>query len=502
MEPPLDTADYQQPIAIPVPRSGILFCRMTFSMLLVFLLVGCAAFPQAGATHQEEALNTIATSTSQPTLIATVLPGATATIPPPAQVASANLSAAEVILPAATSLPTPLPTEVASIVLAEPTPLLPTPTPLDERQQLFEQVWNTINEQYLYPDFRGVDWAAIRNEFAPLVAEVEDDEALYAVLTDMVSRLADQHSRFVPPSVAVAEDVRSQGREAQVGIGVITVPLADGAFVQQVFPGSPAEQAGIQPRDRIVAVDGEFYAYRPIEGAAGSQVRLTIVRPDSEESRDVVLTRQLVEGRISPLVRRLNGDIGYIAISTLWVSDMGEQVAGALTQLELEAPLRGVVLDLRGNPGGWRDVLTTVLSHFVRGEVGSFFNRREELPLIVDYGPGPDLVGRPLVVLIDGGTASYAELLAGILQQEAGAWVVGTPSAGNTETIYAYDLNGGARLWVAQEGFRLRDGSNIEGGGVQPDLLIALDWTRYSEASDPSILEAVRLINDQFKDVK
>jgi carboxyl-terminal processing protease len=233
----------------------------------------------------------------------------------------------------------------------------------------------------------------------------------------------------------------------------------------------------------------------------GTQVRLTIVRP-GEASRDVVLTRQLVEGRIGPLVRRLDNDIAYVAVTTLWVSDMGGQVAEELARFEQERPLRGLILDLRGNPGGWRNVLTDLLSLFVRGEVGSFFSRRADQPLLIESGPGPDLQGRPLVVLIDGGTASYAELLAGVLQREAGAWVVGAPSAGNTETIYAYDLADGARLWVAQEGFRLRDGTNLEGSGLTPDVPMDFDWTLYSEALDPGILEGLRLLDEQYQAVK
>jgi carboxyl-terminal processing protease len=477
---------------VELPRLLILY------VLIALFLSGCNTLPQAVANSERDLAASTTQPTRQPTLIATVLPGATATLLPSTDTTSDTLTVAEIVLPETTTLPITSPT----LPPPEPTASPPTATPVSEREQLFEQVWSLINEHYLYSDFRGVDWAAVRAEYAPQIALAADNEAAYAILSKMVRQLADQHSRFVPPTDAIAEDVRSSGREEQVGIGIVTVPLADAAFVQQVFPGSPAEQAGIQPRDRIVAVDGQFYAHVPIEGVAGSQVRLTIVRPGTEASSDVVITRQVVEGRISPLVRRLDGDIAYLAINTLWVSDMGEQVAGALTQLELDKPLRGIILDLRGNPGGWRDVLTTILSHFVEGEVGHFFNRREALPLTIDIGPGPDLRGRPLVVLIDGGTASYAELLAGILQREAGAWVVGTPSAGNTETIYAYDLNGGARLWVAQEGFRLRDGQNIEGNGVQPDIMITLDWTRYSEASDPSILEGTRLINDYYRAVK
>jgi C-terminal peptidase prc len=295
----------------------------------------------------------------------------------------------------------------------------------------------------------------------------------------------------------VQESALSVGHGQHVGIGVITAPSVDGAVIQHVFSDSPAARAGLRPRDRIVAIDGAPFAVgRDITGREGTSVRLTVLRPD-KETRDVVLTRQHVEGKISPTASRLPGDIGYLAISTLWVSNMADQVSGALTDLVVERPLKGLILDLRGNPGGWRDVLTSVLGHFVQGDAGYFYDRQHTRPLIIRESSGPDLRDLPLAVLIDEQTASYAEVLTAILQAEAGAYVIGAPSSGNTETIYAYELSGGARLWVAQEGFRLRNGTNLEGHGVQPDVVLDLDWTRYSQEKDPHILEALRYLKNR-----
>lgn len=375
----------------------------------------------------------------------------------------------------------------------------PSPTPLTPhgRTLLFEEVWHTVNDNYLYSDFRGLDWAKVHIEFASRVEAVQSNEELYELLGDMVGRLNDQHSRFLAPSDVVEENAINIGHETYVGIGIITSSTSDGALIQQVFPNSPAAQAGLRPRDRITAIDGiPFSAGKDIRGLEGTQINLTVVRP-GDNPRQVTVTRRAVQGRISPTVYR-KGDVGYISITTLWVNDMTEQVSGALTDMVVEKPLRGLILDLRGNPGGWRDVLTGILSHFVRGEVGEFFDRNQVTPLIIRESSGPDLRGLPLVVLIDENTASYAELLAGILQLEAGAYVIGVPSSGNTETIYAYELDGGARLWVAQEGFRLRNEVNLEGRGVQPDLLLDVDWTSYSQENDPQILEALRLLDDRI----
>jgi C-terminal peptidase prc len=414
---------------------------------------------------------------------------------PSAHATGRPTSAPFAVVAATTAIPAPPAPPTLTLAPASTATAIATPTSISRatRQQILTEVWTTVAENYLYADFHGLDWAAVRAEFMPLVDAAASDEEFYRLLGEMVRRLDDNHSRVLAPSAAQREDVLSSGREEQVGIGVSTLPLADALLIQHVFPGSPAERAGLRARDRIVAVDGASYARRDIDGPAGTQVRLTVVRP-GETSRDMVITRRLVEGQITPQVRMLPDNVGYLAITTLWVHTMDELSAAALAQLSHGRRLNGLIIDLRRNPGGWRDVLVGLLGHFVRGSVGTFFSRQGDAPLTIGDGAAPDLRGVPLVVLVDGGTASYAELLAGILQHEAGALVVGAPSAGNTETIYSYALTGGARLWVAQEGFRLRDGENLEGRGVQPDQRLSADWTRYSEDDDPWILEGLRLI--------
>ncbi len=444
--------------------TGMLLIRRSYwaTLGLVATLSGCAGFGAAPPSSTTTAVAVVAGQT-------TIVPVPASTTPP-----------------VATATPAPAPTMV------EP---LPSATPISElmRQQIFNEVWTTINEHYLYSDFRGVDWAAVRAEFEPRVEAAHGDVAFYQLLTEMVDRLADDHSRFLPPQAAQREDALSSGREEQVGIGVIALPLSDGLLIQHVFPASPAERAGLRPRDRIVAIDGAFYTQGDIQGPEGSQVRLTVVRP-GEVSQDILITRQYVEGRITPIAYRLPGEIGYLSITTLWVSDMDQQAAAALASISGPQPLRGLILDLRSNPGGWRNVLTGLLGHFISGNVGSFTSRTGDTPLLINPGSTPDLRGIPLAVLVDKNTASYAELIAAILQGQAGAVVIGAPTSGNTETIYSYELTGGARLWVAQEGFRPRAGDDLEGRGVQPDILVLDDWTRFSETDDPVILAALRLL--------
>lgn len=432
----------------------------------------------------------VACDPAPPALGQQQLTTATSSVITPAATATRAVASTSTIAPSATTKPAPSAMPTAN---ATTTPPPASPTPADYRAQIFAKVWDKVDETYLYSDFRGVDWVGVRQRYAPLVAQAADGDAFYALMAQMIGELDDGHSRFIAPAEVRVEDAENTGDRSGVGIGVLTMPTTDGALILQVFADGPAAQAGLQSRDRIVAVDGQPANDTKVEGIAGSSVGLAIVRPGSEPF-SVTLTRREVQGHVAPHTRRLANDIGYLAIPTFWVNDMGSQVAGALTDLVAEGQIQALIIDLRGNRGGWREVLRSVSGHFVRGNVGSFFNQHETTPLLIGAAPGPDLTTLPLVVLVDQRSASYAEVLAGLLQERGRARIVGMPSAGNTETAYGYDFEDGSRLWVAQEGFSLHNGANLEGAGVQPDLLIDADWTQYSEDEDPFLQAAVSLL--------
>ncbi|MBU6333601.1 MAG: PDZ domain-containing protein [Chloroflexi bacterium] len=363
--------------------------------------------------------------------------------------------------------------------------------PLDTRRLLFDEVWHTVQRRYVYADFRGVDWTQLYVEYAPRIEQESDRVRFYALLTELVARLNDGHSRFVPPVDAVLADDVAGGNASGLAIGALLVQHTDGVFVRLVYPQSPAERAGLRPRDRIVAVDGHGDRRalgRSLEGKVGDSVRLTVARPGDSRLRDVVVTYDAFVPTAGPTARWYAGDVVWLTLPTLWVTDLGEQLRLAFGELFRQRAPRAIVLDLRGNRGGWSAGLVELLGSFVRGQVGSFYGRDSQRLLMITGDDGPDLRGLPLVVLVDSATASYAEVLAAVLQREAGATVIGVPSSGNTETIYAYTLFDGSRLWLAQERFELRDGRDLEGVGVVPDVAVASaadDWIRFDDRTDP-----------------
>ena len=264
-------------------------------------LIGCGALPDGAMIPTAGAPPTIvAAITSAPTLTVTPRPS----VPPPSP--SRAPTDQPTAIPSPTAVPTALPTEP---------PAVDTPTPqalaYAERQQIFEEVWRTVDQKYLYPDFHGLDWNAVHEEYGAKLEQEQTRDEFYAMMVEMLALLDDQHSRFEPPAIAQLENAKTSNDEVTVGIGVLTKPRPDGAFIQIVFPDSPAARAEIGPRDRIIAVDGHPYHVDDgdLLGEAGSSVRLTVVRPGAK-LRDVVLTRQEVRNHIVPAYRRFPGEIG------------------------------------------------------------------------------------------------------------------------------------------------------------------------------------------------
>ena len=392
--------------------------------------------------------------------------------------------------------------------VASPTPLSPTPievaptatlTVLDRqgRERIFDNVWQTVADHYLYRDFRGVNWDASRGVYRPQAVAAASPEAFYAVIGAMINDLRDQHSRFVSPQDATEEAAIADGSDAYVGIGLVTERNGEQTLITTVFAGSPAAESGIRRRDRLLALEGVPYGEGPYElrGPAGSTVMLRVQAP-GEAPRDVQVTRRAVVAQYLPEAYLLPAtNVGYLLVQSLWAERMAKDARAALATLIQDRTLDGLILDLRGNSGGWRSVLEGMLAHWVSGYVGDFSSTDDDYPLLITANSlFPSVHRTPLVVLVDRNTESYAEVLAAVLQQQAGAQVVGEQTAGNTETVYAYDFEDGSRLWIAQEGFTLPNDIDLEGRGVIPDMVVNAPWLLYPEADDPYIRQALVLL--------
>ena len=412
-------------------------------------------------------------------------------------------------LPAATLTLTPQPTSTQP---ATQTPSIPSATPLSQELQvaIFDELWTIVRDDYLYSDFNGLDWDAIHSEYRQKIEAGLTDEEFYLTLDEMIARLGDDHSVYLDPQQASAEDAEYQGNLNFVGVGVIAVavPERDRAVVLVTFPGGSAEEAGLKPRDSILAADGtpildeNGFLRDIVRGPEGTQVTLTVQTP-GEKPRDIPMLRRRVTGSIPLFYTILTSPegqrIGYISLVTFSDGTIDDQVELALSAMTVEAPLDGLIIDNSQNSGGADTVLRPMLSYFTSGVLGHFVSRAEERPLEVK---GVDINGSsevPLVILIGPDTVSYGEVFAGVLKDIGRAYLIGETTEGNIETLWGYDFDDGSRAWIAHETFRPLNhpDQDWEETGIIPDLALVSNWDEYTLETDPAVLAALEYLDKE-----
>jgi carboxyl-terminal processing protease len=311
------------------------------------------------------------------------------------------------------------------------------------------------------------------------VTDIDDEEAIEAAIQGMLASL-DPHSSYM--DATEYRDMQTQTRGEYGGLG-IEVTSEDGV-VRVVSPidGTPAARAGIQAGDYLTAIDGESIvgltlneAVRRMRGQAGTNITVTVAR-EGVDPFDVTLTREIINVR-AVTARVEGGDIGVIRVST-FNERTGDMLQDAIRQVKRDTGgrLRGIVLDLRNNPGGLLDQAIEVSDAFLDGgEVVSTRGRQPEDVQRYNARRGDDLAGVPVVVLINGASASAAEIVAGALQDRNRALVVGTDSFGKGSVQTVIPLQGGRdgalRLTTAR--YYTPAGRSIQGAGITPDMEVA-----------------------------
>ncbi len=386
---------------------------------------------------------------------------------------------------------------------SSPTPT-PTPLPLALQMEVFEDLWKTVGQEYLYPDFNGLDWQAVHQEYRQRINSGLSSFDFYMSMKELIYRLGDDHSAYLTPMEVRAQEAEYAGDKDFVGIGVISlaVPERKRATVLLVFPNSPAEHAGIQIHDSILSINGQpiitedGYLNDILRGPEGTEINLVVQTP-GQEPRTVTVARERINSPMpvpyqvitSPRGKR----IGYILLASLADRTIGSQVGKALKAMNAEAPLDGLILDNRENEGGSDAVLKAVLGYFISGKVGYFVSKEETRPLnIIRLNTG-ESQKLPLVVLVGKGTASFGEISSGILKDMKRAYLIGETSDGNVEILSSYEFADGSLIWLAHETFRPLNhpDQNWEETGIIPDEIIPADWDQYTLETDPAVKAAV-----------
>lgn len=310
------------------------------------------------------------------------------------------------------------------------------------------------------------------------VEDVNEEELIEAAINGMLTSL-DPHSSFLPPDDF--QDMRTQTRGEFGGLG-IEVTQEDG-FVKVVTPmdDTPAADAGIQSGDFITHLDGESLlgltlneSVDKLRGPVGSEIVITIVREGADEPFDVTLVRDTIEMRI--VRARLEGNVPVLRIASFTQKtfpNLEESIADMVEELEGIDNVDGFVLDLRNNPGGLLDQAVKVSDAFLeKGEIVSTRGRDNLDSERYNATPGDLAQGKPVVVLINGGSASASEIVAGALQDHRRAIIVGTKSfgKGSVQTIMPLQGSGAIRLTTAR--YYTPSGRSIQALGVAPDILV------------------------------
>jgi C-terminal peptidase prc len=371
--------------------------------------------------------------------------------------------------------------------------------------KLLDEIWQTINDNYLYRDFNGLDWNAIHAEYAQRIAAGMTDDQFYQAMYEMVQRLGDNHSTFFSPTQAKQMDEEYAGQYDYVGIGVVHTPEPERKLlsVVLVFPGSPAEQAGIQPHDSILAVDGQsvFDAQgnrlNLLRGPAGTTIQVTVQTP-GQSPRVLSVTRQQVNVEM-PIPHQVyttssGKHIGYLLIPTFDEGGISARVGQTISEMSASGPLDGLIIDNRHNTGGTSQEMLNTLSYFASGPAGYFVQKGAKGTV---SAAGIDIAGSqkiPLVVLVGKDTVSFGEIFSGILKDLGRAFLIGETTQGNVELLSVFNFSDASRLWIAAGTFRpLHHPDQIwEKVGVQPDLTVVSQWDQVTQANDPVIQAALQ----------
>jgi carboxyl-terminal processing protease len=322
----------------------------------------------------------------------------------------------------------------------------------------------------------GAAFAAARADYP----EPPDDRKMIEdALDGMISDL-DPHSSYFDPKTFAEMQVKTSGSYGGVGL----VISADQGSINVVSPidETPASHAGIKAGDRILAIDGKGLQGLNLDkvqdllrGPSGTKVNLTMLRPGVEKSFEVALIRAAIQ--VEAVKYHREGNVGYIRIPA-FNEETNDGVVSAVKNLrkQIGPALQGYIIDLRDDGGGVLDQAIAVSDDFLDGgEIVSTRGRRPEDTQRYDAKSGDVTDGKPLVVLINGGTASASEIVAGALQDHKRATVVGMTSFGKGSVQTIIPLNGGAdgALHLTTARYYTPSGGSIQASGIVPDIAVA-----------------------------
>jgi len=391
-----------------------------------------------------------------------------------------------------------------------------------ERTDIFEQVWTTINEKYYDASFNGVDWQAVKKKYSARLGNVSGDKDFYVLLDQMAGELHDSHTRVYSP---LQRDERKNRKRAGSGI---TIKEIEGVpVISSVAPDSEAARLGIkagmivrtvnnQPIKQAIAEALSAVGVSSSERATRARVFSKILTGESEtilnleltdadgKTSKFALTRRAFSAKLQVTAQVLASGIAYLKFSGFDES-LEKQIEQSLKDFK-DAP--ALILDLRGNGGGDGEFGLRFAGHFFNDKitVAKIVTRSgkppiPEMPMLLEAGTKEaQIFSRPLVILVNEGTASTSELVTNALQEQKRAVVFGTNSCGCVLAFLDYKpLKGGGDLTLSEFGFITPKGKKLEGEGIVPDKIIPLNLKDVRAGRDATLREAEQFLRNSLK---
>ena len=376
-------------------------------------------------------------------------------------------------------------------------------------KELVDEVWQIIDKSYVDGTFNQVDWKAVRNDY--LNRTYSSDEEAYKAIREMLKKLDDPYTRFMNPEEFKNMQVETSGELTGVGIQLTQDEKTKKLVVISPIEDTPAFTAGILAKDIISKIDGKStegmdtnQAVSLIRGQVNTEVTLTILRETKEI--DFKLKRAKIE--IHPVRKSVQkspiGEVGYIRLNQ-FSANAASEMRSAIKDLE-QKKVTGYILDLRSNPGGLLYGSIEIARMWLKeGTIVSTVDRVGEADR--QTANKVELTDKPLVVLVDGGSASASEILSGALQDNKRAVLVGTKTFGKGLVQSVRGVGNGSGLAVTIAKYFTPNGTDINHAGIEPDFKVELtdaqkkdlrsDRDKIATAADPQYAKAMEVLTKQ-----
>ncbi|MDP5339719.1 MAG: S41 family peptidase [Nodularia sp. (in: cyanobacteria)] len=378
-------------------------------------------------------------------------------------------------------------------------------------KELVDEVWQIVQRQYVDGTFNQVDWLAVRKEY--LGKSYSSQQDAYTSIREMLKKLDDPYTRFMDPEEFKNMQVDTSGELTGIGITISQDEETKKIVVISPIDDTPAFKAGILAKDIITKINGKStegmdtnQAVSLIRGEPGTKINLTIERDG--QPKEFEITRARIE--IHPVKYSTQptpaGKLGYIRLNQ-FSANASREMQSAIRDLERQR-VDGYILDLRGNPGGLLFSSVEIARMWLdKGTIVSTIDRQGEQEREVARGRA--LTNKPLVVLVDKGSASASEILSGALQDNKRAVLVGSQTFGKGLVQSVRPLEDGSGLAVTIAKYITPNGTDINKHGVDPDVTVDLSdeqreelWLKQREKlatlADPQFAKAVEVLGKQI----